>query len=254
MHNYDFNTLFIGQSAQVLPKCHSTNSYLQELLTNSRPVEGSLIVAEEQTAGRGQRGSRWEAAAGENLTFSVLLRPAFLPVDAQFQLTTCISLAIFELLTEFLPERDIRIKWPNDLYAEGSKIAGILIENLVRSQKIEYSIVGIGLNVNQLSFSTAPATSLAKLAGQPFVKEKVLHRLCQLLEQHYLALRAGGTEAQRRRYLEALYWKGEVRTFEDAAGVFSGKIIGVQPSGKLAICKANGDVSYYENKAVRFVG
>ena len=126
MLNLPLKTLFIGQSFKLLPQCQSTNTELLNLVASNPALpEGFTLQAEHQTQGRGQRGNIWEAASGQNLTFSVLLKPHFLQVAQQYWITISTSLAILDLLTE-LPLTEVKIKWPNDIFVEGNKIGGIL--------------------------------------------------------------------------------------------------------------------------------
>ena len=141
-----------------LPSCRSTNQVASDLLSVKKPNEGLVVLTRNQTEGRGQRGSHWESEPGKNLTFSTILKPTFLPISRIFDLTIVASLAIVRSLADFGLE-SCKIKWPNDIYCRDAKIAGILIENAVRANQIEWAIVGIGLNVNQTKFLTADATS-----------------------------------------------------------------------------------------------
>ncbi|WP_236612907.1 biotin--[acetyl-CoA-carboxylase] ligase [Cesiribacter andamanensis] len=134
MYNSPADTLFIGSSIIYLPECHSTNTAALHLLENESLPEGAVLITDKQTAGRGQRGNNWEASPGQNLTFSVVLRPRFLPIRDQFLLTISISLAIYDLLTD-LQVPALSIKWPNDLYCGTKKIGGILIESSLKTHK-----------------------------------------------------------------------------------------------------------------------
>ena len=153
---------------QQFDSLESTNKYC-ELLNLGETEEFTVIVAKEQTAGIGQRGNHWAAAPGQNLTFSVVLRPAFLPAADQYALTKAVSLAIVDTLAPLLPQRaeEVRIKWPNDIYVDDRKICGILINNHLQQERIAATVVGIGLNVNQRTFPdwVPNPTSLALLTG-----------------------------------------------------------------------------------------
>ena len=253
MNNIFPQTLFIGKNIINLPECHSTNTYAAELLAQKDLAEGIVITTEHQTAGRGQRGNNWESAAGKNLTFSLILKPSFLHVQEQFYLTIITSLAIYDLLTEFLPH-ELAIKWPNDLYHGQKKLGGILIENSLKNNTLEWSVLGIGLNVNQSSFSNETASSLVLTSGKEFSRSELLEKLLLRIEQRYLQLRAGARQELRKEYLSHLYWLGEPHTFRSGRETFSGKIIGVDKIGHLAVMPVLQDeVRYFRIKEITFV-
>ncbi len=212
------------------------------LVKNAAIPEGLTILADHQTAGRGQRGHNWQAPAGANLTFSVILRPTFLAATDQFALSIAVALAGHELLRRVLPAAvaaTARVKWPNDLYIADRKVGGILIENTLRGTHLNTSVVGIGLNVNQTEFDpTLPnPTSLAAAAGHPFERSSVLTALLDCLEARYLTLRSGAAARQRAEYLQHLYRFGEAArwTFADGRPDAVGTISGIDARGRLLI-------------------
>lgn len=235
-----------------LPKCHSTNTIAADLIANKQAADGMLIITEHQTAGRGQRGNSWETAAGKNLTFSLILKPTFLAVQEQFYLTIITSLAIYDLLTELLPQ-GLSVKWPNDLYHYQQKLGGILIENTLKNTTLEWSVLGIGLNVNQKVFQTPTASSLALAVGHEFSRTELLQKLLPKLEGRYLQLRRGDQQALRKEYLSRLYWLGEMHTFRSAGQEFNGKIIGIDKWGHLAVCLPTEELRYFRIKEIEFV-
>ena len=140
--------LYTGKNIIHLKEVHSTNRYTAEMLSNSVPIaDGSVIMADFQTAGKGQLAAIWESMPKENLLLSVYYRPHFLKIADQFMLSIAISLAICDFLKKYI--ENVTIKWPNDIYVGDQKIAGILIENSVQQDVIKNSIIGIGLNINQ---------------------------------------------------------------------------------------------------------
>lgn len=155
--------------------CTSTLSYAAGLSEEDTP-HGTVVTAREQTAGRGQRGNSWESEPGANLTFSLVLRPHKWPATRQFELSMAVAVGVCRALRRSLPDADIRVKWPNDIYAGDLKMVGILIENTVSGSYITRSIAGIGINVNQTVFrSKAPnPVSMAQIAGHPFDLDTVL--------------------------------------------------------------------------------
>src|SRR5262249_33751399 len=135
--------------------------YLKNILSNSTPVpEGTVIMAESQYAGRGQQQNTWHSEPGKNLTFSILLKPSFLPVSQQFDLTRTISIGVFNALEPFLGEK-LKIKWPNDIYYDDGKLGGMLIENAIQAGQIKNAVVGIGLNINQEVFPPGAANAVS---------------------------------------------------------------------------------------------
>ncbi len=258
-YNFKPNTLFLGKKTIFLPTCHSTNDELAKMIQEEKEetvAEGTLVVTANQTAGRGQRGNRWETAPDQNLTFSVLLRPNILRATAQFSLSIAVALGVYETLREYLDEAALRLKWPNDVYLGDQKLGGLLLENTLHGYDLGHSIVGIGLNVNQTEFFIPKATSLRTATGQPFRYdlESLLARLLEHLEAEYLRLRGGGQTAQKARYLAALYRYQEWHPFRLPDGrTFNGQILGVDEAGRLAL-ETEGGLRYFGMKEVEFGG
>ncbi len=246
-------TLFIGQIIQYLPSCQSTNDEASALIAQTDLNEGLLVITNNQTAGRGQRGNQWEAKAGQNLTFSLILKPTFLTATEQFWLNIAISLGIYDALQPLIGNA-LRIKWPNDMYVGDQKVGGILIENTLHGYSIEWSIVGIGLNINQTEFGYSTATSLQNQSSVPngYDLPGLLSRLCETLEQRYLQLRSGQRNILKINYLQILYRYQEEHTFESEGHYFTGNIIGIDATGRLAI-SVNGQVRYFGFKEVSFI-
>ncbi len=154
-------TLFVGQNLISKELVDSTNNVASILLNESALPEGSAIVAKQQSAGRGQQGTTWESEYGMNLLVSFIFYPNFLPPKNIFLINMTFSLALYDFARKLMNE-DVSVKWPNDLYFQNKKLAGLLVENSIRNNEFNYSIVGIGINVNQVNFSSnaANATSL----------------------------------------------------------------------------------------------
>lgn len=230
------NTLFTGQYLLRLDSVGSTNSYALGMLRSGEVPEGTVIIARSQPEGRGQRGNTWESETGKNLTLSIVYKPQFLPVAQQFDLTRAISLAVCDLLREVLPEGKVKIKWPNDILAGELKIAGILIENVLREHIIMASVAGIGLNVNQEAFAFAPqAVSMFNVAGRDFDLQELTEILCDHLEARYLQLRSGKTAALREAYNRELFGLGKKLRFKEGEREFYAIMKGVTESGQLRL-------------------
>ncbi|MFC2188064.1 biotin--[acetyl-CoA-carboxylase] ligase [Fulvivirgaceae bacterium LMO-SS25] len=235
-----------------MPSCHSTNSLVMDFVRNRQTHEGLVVWAGHQTAGRGQMGNTWEDAEGKNLLISILFKPIFVPVIAQFQLTMMVSLAVYDTLSAYLPANP-EIKWPNDILYFGQKVCGILIENTISGGQIENSIVGIGVNVNQRDFSLAKATSLAEICQQDFKIEEIAEFLLINLEKRYLELKAGKIKSLQETYHSKLYQKDEWHNYEESGRVFAGKLIGVSSDGKLKMELERGLEKEFIFKQISFL-
>ena len=210
-----------------------------------------MVITAHQSAGRGQRGNTWEAQPSQNLTFSVLLKPAFLPATRQFDLNIAVSLACHRLLSAYFPGK-AALKWPNDLYYGDQKMGGILIENTVKGTLLAQSVVGIGLNVNQTEFAQPRAVSMRNAARQEFNLTDILNELLTHLEGTYLQLRAGQADELRHEYLMALYAVGQPKLFRVGEAVQEGTIRGVDPSGRLVV-EMEGQLRSFGFKEIAFV-
>jgi BirA family biotin operon repressor/biotin-[acetyl-CoA-carboxylase] ligase len=251
LQNLSIDTLFIGQELIYLPICQSTNSYALELLTSDTPIEGTVIYTSQQTAGRGQRGNIWEAEPDQNLTFSIILYPSFLDINAHFYLNMAIALAVRDFLVSILGE-EVKIKWPNDILYQSQKICGILIENSIRKNVIDKSVVGIGVNINQMQFNSPLAGSLKKITGRDYLLEPLLVQLLKQVEEKYLSLRNSKYNELKIKYLRSLFRYQERAWFQQSEELFEGEIIGVEESGHLRI-QANNQLLRFDFKEVSFV-
>ena len=252
MHNFRPKTLFVGNKSIYLPTCQSTNDEAALLLRQESVAEGTLIVTDYQTAGRGQRGNQWLSQPAENLTFSLILKPSFLIASEQFCLNVAVSLGVFDGLEPLLGD-GLKIKWPNDLYFKNQKLGGILIENNLQGSRLETSIVGIGLNVNQINFENLNATSLRCINGKTTELPELLGELLIKLEENYLLLRNGHYNRLKMRYLHNLFRYQEQNLFQDAQQrTFAGTIMGINETGKLAINSQN-KLHYFDFKEISYV-
>jgi BirA family transcriptional regulator, biotin operon repressor / biotin---[acetyl-CoA-carboxylase] ligase len=249
-------TLFIGRNAIHLLKVDSTNSYASELLRQTKPSEGTIIYTFDQENGRGQRGNRWQAEPNKNVAFSLILHPVFLPVKEQFLLTKMVSLAVADLMAELLENSgsNIHIKWPNDIYVNHFKIAGILIENSISGNKILSSVIGIGINVNQLKFDTLlNVTSLKSITGKNYELKMVIERLCEFLEARYLQLKATKYSLLNDTYLQKLYRLNEWKNYSCSNKTFQGKIKGVSTEGRLQVELETSEIKEFDLKEISFL-
>jgi len=245
------NTLFIGKNLVFMPECHSTNTHALQLCQVPSTPEGTLVITDNQTAGRGQMGNTWEAHAGQNLTFSFILKPTFLRPHEQYFLNMAISLGLYDFLSAFL-QQPVHIKWPNDLLADDRKVCGILIENSIQGSTLAHAVVGIGLNVNQATFSSSRAGSLRTVSGQSHALQDVLDVLLVALEQRYLSLRQGKTVQLKQAYEQVLFGLNESRTFKAGGKELEGKVKGIDEAGRLLLETAEG-VKVFALKEIEFI-
>lgn len=213
----------------------------------------TVVVTEEQTAGRGQQGNSWEAERGKNILFSLLCHPDFVRASKQFLLSQCMALAIRNALAVHV--EGVMVKWPNDIYVGDKKISGTLIECDLMGKSIANCIIGTGVNINQEVFvSDAPnPTSLKLLTGREYDKEEVLADIIRRFAELYDRLVQGEEEAIRKEYMQCLYRKEGMHEYEDVRGRFMAEIAGVEPTGHLLLKFENGNTVRYEFKEVKFV-
>ncbi|MEO1448946.1 MAG: biotin--[acetyl-CoA-carboxylase] ligase [Bacteroidota bacterium] len=228
--------LFTGKHIVRLETADSTNQVAQEMIGPELP-EGSVILTYHQTRGRGQQGNRWASPAGQNLTFSLVYYPLFLPVKDVFALSKVAALGVHASLQALVPEQDVWIKWPNDLLLNGRKTAGILIENQLQARGVAATVIGIGLNVNQQVFTPdlPLATSLYQETSESFDLERVLDVVLNEVERYYLLLRNGQRSLIDRAYLQALYQYQELTKVRIGTEVYMARIMGINSTGQLGI-------------------
>lgn len=250
-------TLFIGKNLLFLTEVESTNTYAMGMLRNVNVMEGTVIYTDHQSKGKGQRGSSWNSAIASNITASIILRPGFLESGESFFLSKISALALYDVLTDVLnsSQYDIKIKWPNDMLVDSKKIAGILIENTYNQHQLQYSVIGIGLNVNQTTFDdlSGIATSLKLLTGQQHDREEVMEKLCRYLEKWYLMLKSGNASQIREIYLSRLKGMNTVMSFKTPDNeAFRAKIVDVNREGKLCLEMADSSIRRFDIKELRF--
>jgi BirA family biotin operon repressor/biotin-[acetyl-CoA-carboxylase] ligase len=236
-----------------LNEVDSTNNYANQLVLTKAAEEGTVVLAQFQKAGKGQKGNSWESDAGKNLLASFILRPVFLNAASQFYISKIISLSIAEILKQ--KTRDITIKWPNDIYADNRKIAGILIENSVLGQNIETSIAGIGLNLNQEIFvSDAPnPVSLKQLTGKDYEIQQFADDLFVAVEKWYGKLQSGKFTEIDSVYHQSLFRMKEWASYSAEGKIFEARITGTGQFGQLRLEYLDGTVTEHFFKEVEFV-
>ena len=253
MYKSIYDTLIIGKKVIYLPSCHSTNDIAAELVRSGSGMEGVVVITDDQTKGRGQRGTTWVTQPRMNLTMSVVLTPAFLPIQEQFLISQTIALGISSYLSTYFDK--VKIKWPNDIYLDNKKICGTLIENSIQGSVLASSIVGIGLNVNQVSFENTRAISLAKYSGREFVRTDEFAKLVHHLDAWYLKLRSGNHKEEiRHEYLNRLFGYNQLCHFRYNYEIVSGTVTGITDYGKLCIRFSNDlDVKEVDLKEIEWI-
>ncbi len=288
------NTLFLGNVWCHFDSLHSTNDLAAEWLSNisngqwimdngqwkwkqsdyvsnnyplsviryplTKITEGVVLTTFNQMAGRGQMGNQWLAEPDQNIAFSIILRPTFLDAREQFHLNKAIALAVQDFFVSVFQEHNselangLKVKWANDMYFYDEKIAGILIQNALSGSRLQHSIIGIGLNVNQLEFpDNFNATSLKRIFEKDFDLFELVEQLTKAIEQRYLQLKTGNFKKLHDEYISNLYRFGIESEFQYPNGEpFRGTIIGISPVGRLEVLTTEG-VKNFDIKELKFV-
>lgn len=229
----------------------STNSYLKGMASVNIPKDFTVVVAEHQTEGRGQMGTLWETQNGKNLTASVFKKLDGFEIERQFYISMVVSLAIFKALNSLQIPR-LRIKWPNDILSANKKICGILIENVIKNNLLQGSVIGFGLNVNQKAFKDLPqASSMSLLTGKLYDKDEILSIILEELIRFFKLLEAKKYEEIKTEYETKLLRKDKPSTFQNRSGnVFSGIIKGVTNEGQLIVWTEDEIIKTFDLKEV----
>ncbi len=236
-----------GRKLIHLESVDSTNNYVANLVKDHGLASGTVIMADDQFDGKGQREADWLSTAGMNLTLSIYLDDVNLSVDRQFRITQLIALGIHEFLTT--QGIDSSIKWPNDILVNGLKIGGVLIENHIVGKQIKSTIIGIGLNVNQTEFDGLLATSMLSETGKTYLLSEFYFSFIHTMNDVWERLCNSSTLDEV--YLNSLYRMNQKARYSDVLGEFIGEICGISSDGRLRIKKDNG-ISEYSLKEVKF--
>ncbi len=239
----------IGKEIYHLDCVDSTNNFAAKLINDHICQNGSVILADEQSAGKGQVGNTWESAHSSNMLCSIVWKPDNLSVSEQSKISWMICLALHKLLLRF--GIDSSIKWPNDVFVGTQKIAGILIENQLEGKQISWVIAGIGLNVNQLHFESPNATSIRHQLGTSIQVKTVLNELIAILNG-YIQQWERLESTLKTTFESLLFLKDELAFYKDSMGEFEGEILGVQEDGRLMIA-VQGENRSYALKELQFL-
>lgn len=236
-----------------LDSCGSTNTVASKLIEAEECIEdGTLIITDKQTQGKGQRNTEWHSEPNANLTFSIVKFPKFLAPSQGFYLNFIASLAVYNALKKWYTPQ-LKVKWPNDIYYGDKKICGILIESTIMGKSILSSIIGIGINVNQKSFQYNTATSVSLVYGVDLPREDLLVKVIDNFNTLYTDLHNGGFNSIRNQYLSNLYWLHESHTFEYGDSIVVATIVDINISGQLVLKHSDGIFQSYDYKEIRFL-
>ena len=245
--------MIIGSKLFYSEELTSTNSQASFMLKKGLVAEGSLFYTDFQTSGKGRAGNRWESERGKNLLISIVLYPESVRPEDQFFISMAISLGICDFTdTHF---KGSKIKWPNDIYVNDDKIAGILIENSIIGDTLGSTIAGIGLNINQTQFpsSIVNPASLRMLTGKEYDTGACLKKLISCLDDRYRQLLYGSREQLESEYLSRLYRLNEWHDYLSEKKLFRGMVKGISASGRLIVEKKKGTSQEFDFKEVEFV-
>ena len=237
-----------------LSATHSTNTYLKELAKETRLIDETVVITENQLSGRGQMGSGWLSREGQSLTFSMFKVFNELSAERQFAISMAVSLGIAEAL-KLLNVPNISIKWPNDILSAKKKICGILIENVLEGNNVKYSIIGIGLNVNETEFHNLPQASSMKLeSGNNFELEEVLQKVVRQVFENLKKLETTSFLKIREKYELELFRNEVISVFKIPDGSrFNGIIKGVSEIGELLVETENEPLQKFQLKEVKLI-
>jgi len=222
---------FFSNNQVKLNEIDSTNKFLLQLHKKKKFTNTVIVTADFQTNGKGRKGNSWESEKGKNLLISILLRHK-LKIEDQFLFNICVSMSIHELISKYTNEK-VYIKWPNDIIIHNKKIAGFIIDNLVQKNIIHTSIIGIGLNVNQLKFKkyNPSATSISLIKETEIDLDKLKNDLLKILENNYNVL----DKAAIKKYNKLLFKKGVSMQFKTIKGIIKAKIVSVNIKGAMKL-------------------
>jgi BirA family transcriptional regulator, biotin operon repressor / biotin---[acetyl-CoA-carboxylase] ligase len=245
--------MIIGSKLFYSDELTSTNTHASLILKEGTVAEGSVFYTDYQTSGKGRSGNTWESERGKNLLISIILYPESLLPDDQFFISMAISLGICDFADNYI--KGSKIKWPNDIYINDDKIAGILIENSILTGNLESSIAGIGLNLNQEEFSASVPNpvSLKMLTGKDYDKAVCLKELLKCLDDRYRQLLYGSRDQLKNDYLSRLYRLNEWNFYRSEDKFFRGMIRGISEYGRLKIEDENGTSADFDFKEVEYV-
>lgn len=238
-----------------LPQTDSTMLQLRKPQFACSEKEFVLITTDYQTAGRGQRGTSWEADDAKNLLFGFMFHPTQVLANHQFALSEALALSVRAALIKCVDSHSVKVKWPNDVYWQNKKICGMLLEHDLCGSHIATTLTGVGINVNQADFkSDAPnPISLKQIIGHDTDRAALLQNVLQQFEVRYRCVQQGSLAHLHQEYMQNLFCANEWHIFADVNGEFKAMIEDVSPLGMLRLKRENGESSDYAFKQVKWV-
>ena len=233
----------------------STSVYLYDKISEKHDISDTVVVAAHQTEGRGMDKNRWESEAGKNLLFSIALNVNFLEASNQFKISQAVSVAIVETLSQFIDNQKLSIKWPNDIYFGDKKLAGMLIQNTVEGRMMGVSIIGIGLNVNQLCFSKdiPNPISLKMITGKDFDIDNILNILIINIKKSVESLKSEKNQEEiNEKYISKSYRFGIWADYFYKNEIKSLKINSFDKYGRLLLGDKEGTEIVCDVKELQF--
>ena len=236
-----------------LEQTDSTNAYLQRKQSEA-DIRNWVVSADEQTAGKGMGNNGWESEVRKNLTFSLALDMSFLPAERQFLLSEAVAVGIIETLDKILPAEKLHIKWPNDIFYENRKLAGILINSTIKANMMDVSIIGIGLNVNQMQFQDWPThpISLQHITGKEYDLQPLLEQIAESVYNKVELLKTK-PDIIEADYLKRLYRYHTWADYEVDGKVLRLLMTGIDPFGRLLLMDEADKTYCFDIKEIKFL-
>ena len=228
----------------------STNDKVKMLIKSKKILSGDLIIAKYQYGGRGQRMNKWYSSYGKNLLCSLFYKPLDINADRTFLINQAVSLAVLKTIRKFNNENCL-IKWPNDILSVNKKIAGILVENSLSSDKVNHSIIGVGININQIFFKSLPnATSIKKISNKNIVVERVLNELINSYNHYFTKI--NDIKYINDQYNQNIFGKQGCR-FIINGKERSGKIISISNTGIIKLKTDSKETGTYDSRRIKLL-
>lgn len=229
----------LGEPFVELDSIDSTNNYALAKVHAGMASHGEAFFAWEQYAGKGQRGRVWQSEKGNNLIISIIINPAPLQVNQQFQLSAALAVAVANWFSRYAGDATV-VKWPNDLYWHDRKAGGMLIESVISGSENsapvwKWAVLGIGININQTAFNSdlRNPVSLRQITGKEFRADELAKELCTEINRTWQLLKQGNFPQVLDQYNQLLFRKNQETRFRQGNRTFNATILRVDESGKL---------------------
>ncbi|MBI9033741.1 MAG: biotin--[acetyl-CoA-carboxylase] ligase [Bacteroidales bacterium] len=247
-------SLFSDQKIIKLTETASTNDYLEQIQKSSSIPEGTVVITQKQSQGKGMDTNKWDSEPGKNLTLSIYLTPNFIAPCDQFSISTCASLAVYDFIKNYT-NQNISIKWPNDIYVNDQKISGILIRHGIEGNQIGHSIIGIGINMNQDKFASwvPNPTSIKNIIDKDVDLNEALAKFLPCFENRYKQLREGVLTEMKQEYLQLMYKRNQFAKYMYLGKKITAKITGIGEYGFLQFEDKKGVVYECDLKEIEYL-